>query len=205
MFDNLKIQDYQSLYDVRKNTKEYSYLTLYLNFVKTYLKSKSLGLQEGAETINKFAVHSNQTIFYLPYFSSLDSLIYKTEDEEEELVLDTDYIKQGKKGLYFNEIRLLKYCNVFSGQNRLKITANWGFETIPSDLHFVFLNIFSELLGLIKKQAEMIQNNGKELSSLRIDEITYNFANGSRNAKITDLKTIFNNSQDLKSLIHSYV
>jgi len=174
--DQLKINDYLTTYNIEENTPDYNYLVIYLNFIFSYLGSKGLIFSTGqSQVIQRYAVNTRQTIFPVPLFSNLTKVSYFEDDTEEVLVLLTDYIQKDYKSGYFKSIELLDTNKVFYFKSHLELTGIFGFDIIPDDLHLVFLDIFSELLNQSKSNLSKLENDGKELSSIRAGNINYSF------------------------------
>jgi hypothetical protein len=184
------------------------YADMYFDFVETYLENKGLTFFTADTTAVEEVLPSfgyNQSIFILPFWIIKDNIqeVKITRNDETETI--TDYIlkRKAKTGLRpYKEIELLKKGYALS------ITGVWGFgETLPKDLYFVFYNLLLELIGLYKKQLQKNEADGQEVSSLKVDEITYTFRNGNSESQtsITNLKSIFDNNQSLQQVLMYYV
>jgi len=184
------------------------YTDMYFDFVETYLENKGLTFFTAdtpavEEVLPSFGY--NQSIFILPFWIVKDNIqeVKITKNDETEII--TDYIlkRKSKIGLRpYKEIELPK-----KGYS-LSIRGVWGFgEEMPKDLYFVFYNLLLELVGLYKKQLQKNEADGQEVSSLKVDEITYTFRNGNSESQtsITNLKSIFDNNQSLQQVLMYYV
>lgn len=207
-YTKLKIADYKSLYSILPNTTDEDFLELYLSFVKSYLSSSSVIFKEGetAISINRFSTSTRQTIFSIPFVkkADLEKVSYFNNDTEEVLTFLTDYTLEGNKEGYISIIRLLNKTRVFYSENYLEITGLFGFEEIPGDLHFVFLELFAGIYNNRKKNLSMLDNDGRDLSSLRAGNITYNFSFKDETSTNTNIMNIFKENQTLSKIINSY-
>ena len=204
-YTQLRIQDYQTTYNIIENSQEDGYLKLYLEFVKTYLSDKSLWFSAGeAGTIQRYAVNTRQTYFNIPFVKkiNLQKVSYFNNNIEEVLTYLTDYTLEHKKGEYLSILKLLNKDRVFYTENYLQIEGTFGFEEIPNDLHFIFLEMFADLLNNYKLNLSKLENDGQDVSSLRAGNITYNFTNQSSNSM--NFSQIFVNNTNLKQILNGY-
>ena len=114
----------------------------------------------------------------------------------------TDYTLEHKKGEYLSILKLLNKDRVFYTENYLQIEGTFGFEEIPNDLHFIFLEMFADLLNNYKLNLSKLENDGQDVSSLRAGNITYNFTNQSSNSM--NFSQIFVNNTNLKQILNGY-
>jgi hypothetical protein len=201
-FGHLKIDEYQSLYRIGDNTNEEVFLKAYLNMVKNYLDSKGLVLSTGQETtLKREAVNTRQRIFKIPFFKevNLNEVAY-VNGSNVKVLTNTDYRIQGQKGEHYTEICLLNANRIFGYNSYLRVKAIFGFNEVPADLHFIFLNLFADELSKFKFNQSKIESNGQELSGLRAGDITYSFSS-TRSSQITS----FNENKDLQKVIQYYV
>ena len=87
----------------------------------------------------------------------------------------------------------------------LTITGIWGLsDVLPNDLKFGILNLALDLISVYKRANQKAQSNGRDLSSLRVNEVTYNYRDESKTS-LSNLTQIFENSSTLQNLINDYV
>lgn len=207
-YSQLKIDDYLALYGINNDTPEDSFLKLYLGFIKNYLEGKGLIFSTGeVATFGRFALNTRQTIFTIPLVKkdSLDKITYINKDKEEILEFLTDYTLEGKKSGYFKSIRLLNKTRVFYPDIYLKLEGTFGFDTMPEDLHFAFLNMFADLLNNHKLNLSKLEADGRDVSSLRAGNITYNFGSQNQASKSMNFSQIFAKDTNLKQIINGYL
>lgn len=206
-FAQLKIEDYQTNYCITANTQEDGYLKLYLGFVKTYLTDRGLGFSAGeVDEVERYAINTRQTYFNIPFVKkeSLDEVSYINGDNEEILTIGEDYRFANKKGEYFSTIKLLGKRRVFYPDNYLKLDGDFGFDEIPDDLHFAFLEMFGDLFNNYKLSLSKLETEGRDVSSLRAGNITYNFGGSGQTTNSMNFSQVFVNNSNLKSIITSY-
>lgn len=207
MFNKLELYNQMN---IQGSSPEEAYADIFLAFITTYLRNKGFTLYTAVSTpeVEEFSFFSfSQTIFTLPFWVTRTNLVdveIKTHFQST-FELTTNYILSKRSKV---DLRPYKQLELPYNVEKVKIRAIWGFGLVlPDDLYFAIYNILLNSITLYKKELESFSNNGKDLKSLKVDEITYNFGDSNNNDKIsiTDLQTIFDRNKTFQSILSYYV
>ena len=172
---------FTTIYSVQESSRESTYLDLFLGAAESYLETWGIIVFDEATPFLTFKLPSfseSQTIFSLPFYV-LDENIQdlrlggKTYELEDFNPLYRLTIKPYPfKGL---ESKPQSRFDFHKGQG-LEITAKWGFDKIPADIEFAFIEIFGEMLKNFLSQNSALQTGGAEITKSKVGDVETTFA-----------------------------